>query len=98
MLGLLWMDDSEATVAKKVEDAAQRYRVRLGKAPTLCYANPADVPESLIVKGIRVEPRRNILRHHFLVGCDAAAEKKPTAKAAEKGARAAEAREWGMVA
>lgn len=82
MFGLLWMDDSEVAVTKKVEDAAQRYRVRFGTPATLCYANPADVPEGLVVKGIRVEPRRNILRHHFLVGCDAKAEQKPADKAA----------------
>ncbi len=68
MLGLLWMDDSDATLAKKIAEAAQGYRARFGVAATLCYASPADVPEAVTVGGIVVEPRPNMLRHHFLVG------------------------------
>lgn len=71
MLGLMWMDDSDAAVARKIEDAAKRYRVRFGDAATLCYANPADVAEEMVIKGVRVEPRRNILRNHFFVGREA---------------------------
>lgn len=74
MLGVLWMDDSDAALAKKIGDAAQRYRTRFGVAATRCYANSADVPEPTTVGGLRVEPRANILPHHFLVGRDAASE------------------------
>jgi len=68
MVGILWMDDSDIEIATKIKDAAQRYRSRFGEAATLCYANPADVPEATTLGGVRVEPRLNILRHHFLVG------------------------------
>jgi hypothetical protein len=75
MLGILWMDDSDTTLAKKIGDAAQRYRARFGQAATLCYANPAEVPEPTVIGGLRVEPRSNILRHHILVGRSATSEK-----------------------
>lgn len=68
MLGILWLDDSNATLAQKIGDAAQRYRARFGQVATVCYANPMDVPEPTVLVGLRVEPRPNILRHHFLVG------------------------------
>jgi hypothetical protein len=68
MLGVLWLDDSDSPLARKVAEAAQCYRLRFGAPPLLCYANPADVSEVTVLGGIRVEPRPNILRHHFLVG------------------------------
>jgi hypothetical protein len=68
MLGILWLDDTDSPVARKVAEAAQCYRLRFGTAPLLCYANPADVSEVTVLGGVRVEPRLNILRHHFLVG------------------------------
>jgi hypothetical protein len=71
MLGVLWMDDSDAALAKKIGDAAQRYRARFGEKATRCYASPKDVSEAVIIGGVRVEPRSNILPHHFLVGRDA---------------------------
>ncbi|MBA3532286.1 MAG: hypothetical protein H0T73_10230 [Ardenticatenales bacterium] len=75
MVGILWMDDSEVEIAQKIKEAAQRYRSRFGEAATLCYANAKDVPEATTINGISVEPRLNILRHHFLVGRKTAEEK-----------------------
>lgn len=81
MRGVLWMDDSASDLAKKLNDAATCYRMRFGAAATLCYANPADVPEAVTIGKVRVEPRRNIQRHYFLVG-RAAADEVPSEKAA----------------
>ncbi len=82
MIGVLWMDDSGSELAKKVRDAAKCYRNRFGVAATLCYANPADVGEITSVDKIRVEPRGNILRYHFLVGSDPHAAARLEEKAA----------------
>ncbi|MDQ4075024.1 MAG: hypothetical protein M3220_02120 [Chloroflexota bacterium] len=64
------MDDSNVPLLKKVRDAANCYHARFGEPATLCYANPVDVPEPTTIQGLRVEPRRNIRPHHFLVGRD----------------------------
>lgn len=64
------MDDTDSDLKKKVRDAANCYRTRFGVAATLCYANPKDVPEVVVIGQLRVEPRRNIRPHHFLVGRD----------------------------
>ena len=34
MIGLLWMDDSDVDVTKKVREAARRFTVRLGEPAT----------------------------------------------------------------
>lgn len=68
MIGILWMDDGEREVAWKIKEAAKCYQSRFGSAATICYANPKDVAEAQLIAGLRVEPRRNILPHHFLVG------------------------------
>ncbi|MCB0076984.1 MAG: hypothetical protein KDD73_06125 [Anaerolineales bacterium] len=68
MTGILWLDDSDVEVTKKIRDAARCYQVKLGEPATLCYANPSDVPEAMRVGQMVVEPRMNIRPHHFLVG------------------------------
>lgn len=70
MTGILWLDDSSQPLAKKIGDAANCYRSRFGAPATLCYANPNDLAEPTVIGAIRVEPRRNVPRNHYLVGRD----------------------------
>ena len=68
--GLLWYDnDPKRSLSVKVDQAVTRYRARFGHKPTVCYLNEADLNgHEDEVRGIRLETRPNVLRHHLLVG------------------------------
>lgn len=67
--GLLWFDsDPRRKLADKVSQAATRYQVRFGRRPTVCYLNEADLNGAGEVKGIRLQAKSNVLRHHFWIG------------------------------
>ena len=70
--GLLWFDnDPRRRVTDKVNQAATRYQVKFGRRPTICYLNEADLDgESKEVKGVRLHPAPNVLRHHYWVGVE----------------------------
>ena len=70
VVGLLWFDDDPGkTLGQKVEKAVRRYTEKFGRQPTVCYVHPSmlnghgPVP----VAGVRLAPRRSVLRDHFLV-------------------------------
>ncbi len=68
--GLLWFDDDPAhDLARKVGDAALRYRLKLGRRPNVCYVNPAEKGLTVQkVAGVTVKPLASVLPHHFWVG------------------------------
>ncbi len=70
--GLLWFDDdSQRKLADKIDRAATRYRAKFGRRPTTCYVNAAEFDGQVQqVNGIRLQPKTNILRHHFWIGVD----------------------------
>jgi alkyl sulfatase BDS1-like metallo-beta-lactamase superfamily hydrolase len=77
--GLLWFDnDPNREMARKIEDAARRYKERFGVAPNICYVNQAALGEGelrLALQGnqaalLRVVPASNVLLHHFWVGVE----------------------------
>jgi hypothetical protein len=44
-IGMLWFDnDNKLELAAKVKRAAQYYRSKYGKTPTLCYVHPSMLP------------------------------------------------------
>jgi hypothetical protein len=70
-VGLLWYDDSQADLAAKVQEAAERYREKFGRRPNRCYVNPASLPgkgKVLSLDGIKVLTSPTILPNHFWVG------------------------------
>jgi hypothetical protein len=79
--GLLWYDnDPKRSLSVKVDQAVTRYRARFGRKPTVCYLNEVDLNgHAGEVKGIRLQPKSNVLRHHLLVGEES---KSPSTKAA----------------
>ena len=68
--GLLWYDsDPSATLAEKVARAAACYRHKHGRPPNHCFVHPSLLegdPRQL--DGVRVEPLRTVLPHHFWIG------------------------------
>ena len=79
--GLLWYDnDPKRSLSAKVDQAVTRYRARFGRKPTVCYLNEVDLNgHTEEVKGIRLQSKSNVLRHHLLVGEE---NNSPAAKAA----------------
>jgi len=97
--GLLWYDaDSQASLPDKVARAAQRYRQKLGRCPTLCYVHPTVLGggelelacrlDGGITIRVRMVASAQVLPHHFWLG-------EEEASAAGKPARAADHREEG---
>lgn len=68
--GMLWYDDDKKrTLEEKVELAADFYRQKFGRAPTLCLVNPRSMnggPER--IAKIELRSAHNVLLHHFWVG------------------------------
>ncbi|MBN1219238.1 MAG: hypothetical protein JXM69_09950 [Anaerolineae bacterium] len=70
--GLLWFDnDPRRKLSDKIGQAVTRYQVKFGRRPTVCYLNVAELNgESGEIKGIRLQPASNVLRHHFWIGVE----------------------------
>jgi hypothetical protein len=70
--GLLWYDnDPQRKVVDKIQRAAERYRARLHRKPTVCYLNAKDLDGELEeIDGLHIKAVTNILPHHFLVGVE----------------------------
>jgi hypothetical protein len=68
--GLLWYDnDPQRRIEEKIRHAAQRYQEKFGRAPDICYVNPAMLAQvQEPVSHLQVVGKPNILPHHFLVG------------------------------
>jgi len=77
--GLLWYDaDSLTSLPDKVARAAQRYRQKLGRCPTLCYVHPAALGDGELELACRLDggmtirvrlvSAAQVLRHHFWLG------------------------------
>ena len=77
-VGMLWFDnDPKAGLDTKIERAANYYREKYGRYPTLCFVHPSMIPKSSvntepasIVKagGLDVRPTRSVLPNHFWIG------------------------------
>lgn len=97
--GLLWYDaDPQAGLPEKVERAAQRYRQKLGRCPTVCYLHPAalDAAEPVVdccldggtTAHVRLVAAAQVLPHHFWLGEE---DTPATGRAAQKVDRPGEA-------
>jgi hypothetical protein len=78
-VGMLWFDnDPKAGLAIKIERAADYFRSKYGRNPTLCYVHPsmlpasptptAEQPANLKAGGLEVRPTRSVLPNHFWIG------------------------------
>ncbi len=68
--GLLWFDaDPKRDLTEKVARAADRYQVKFGRRPNLCYVHTSALELSSVeLGGVRVVGAENVLRHHFWIG------------------------------
>lgn len=74
--GLLWFDaDPKRDLADKVARAADRYQFKFGRRPNLCYVHSSMLDGSTVeFSGVRLVPAHNVLKHHFWIGIEEAAE------------------------
>lgn len=69
--GLLWFDANPKTdLADKVARAADRYRVKFGQRPTVCYIHESQINGVEEVGGVRLVGAHNILKYHFWIGIE----------------------------
>ena len=108
-VGMLWFDnDSHAGLASRVARAADYYRTKYGRAPTLCYVHPSmlagvtgdsggDGGDARWMAGeIEVRGYRSLMPNHFWIGIGGAADSQTgSASRVEKSLpAAAPAGEW----
>jgi hypothetical protein len=70
-------------LAEKVARAADRYRLKFGRRPNLCYVNSSTLDRvsaelaatsPVELNGVRLVPADNVLKHHFWIGVEELAE------------------------
>lgn len=64
---MLWHDDSPKPLTERISRAADYYRSKYGKTPTLCLI-PIDEVIDGTPEGISLEARANVLPCHLMVG------------------------------
>ena len=71
-VGLLWFDDSDRDLHKKVLGAIGCYKKKCGISPNVCYVHPSALVDNgnVQVDGVRVEGKSTVLREHFWVGVE----------------------------
>lgn len=70
--GMLWFDNSTATLQLKVEKAAEYYFKKYGRKANLVLVHPAmlenkPAPE---IKGLTIRPYRPVLNGHIWIGIE----------------------------
>jgi hypothetical protein len=67
--GMLWFDNSQATITVKIQNAMDYYAKKYGRTPDLCLVHPSMIekqkPE---IEGLTVQPYRPVLPGHIWVG------------------------------
>lgn len=75
--GMLWYDDDkQCTLEDKVRKAAEYYRQKYGRNPTLCLVNPklavvtrpGNGSSLKQIDAVELRTAQNILLHHFWIG------------------------------
>ena len=77
--GMLWFDNSNATVQTKVMKAIAYYMKKYGRKPDLCLMNPVTIgKETVDIDGLNVRPYRPVLPGHIWIGIEDKETETPT--------------------
>jgi len=69
--GMLWFDDSSATLNSKIQKAADYYHKKYGRLPDLCLVHPNMLKDvKLDEEKITVRPYRPVLPGHIWIGVE----------------------------
>lgn len=73
-LGMLWFDNSQVSLDKKISKAVEYYQKKYGRSPDLCLVHPGSLTEQNkpLVKllSITVRPYRPVLPGHLWIGIE----------------------------
>lgn len=80
-IGMLWFDNSPGDdLPIKVKRAADYYRGKYGRMPTVCFVHPTMVSgaepgeatqvNEIMSDGIRIKKNRSIMPNHFWMGVE----------------------------
>lgn len=84
-IGMLWFDESSASLNERVQRAADFYAEKYGEKPTLCMVNPAMLESGNgDLNGIRLRGARAVMPDHFWIGIDESDRKTRTENGKEK--------------
>ncbi len=69
-IGMLWFDnDSKVDLSRKLEKAANYYRMKYKQDPNLCYVHPSMISGEHVKAGkISVCSNKTIIPNHFWIG------------------------------
>jgi len=70
--GLLWFDNSNDSLEKKIQKAAEYYHKKYGRLPDLCLVHPSMLKDAKQdeEKKIVVRPYRPVLPGHIWIGIE----------------------------
>ena len=69
--GMLWFDDSQITLKKKIQNAMEYYHKKYGRVPDLCLVHPNMLKDTkLEEEQITVRPYRPVLPGHIWIGVE----------------------------
>lgn len=69
--GMLWFDNSNATVETKLKKAIDYYEKKYGRKPDLCLLNPKTLgKEKPNIDGLNVRPYKPVLPGHIWIGIE----------------------------
>jgi len=71
--GMLWFDNSNTTLAQKIQKAAAYYEKKYGRKPDLCLVHPSMfLPDTGVGEGmsLTVRPYRPVLPGHIWIGIE----------------------------
>lgn len=70
--GMLWFDNSSASLSSKIRKAADYYQKKYGRAPELCLVHPSMITKGQApeMEGITVRPWRPVLPGHLWIGVE----------------------------
>jgi len=71
--GMLWFDNSQATLNVKIQKAVDYYHKKYGRIPDLCLVHPSMLEKDqskLEVNKLIVRPYRPVLPGHIWIGIE----------------------------
>lgn len=71
-IGMMWFDnDPKTDLTAKIERAAEFYKSKYGRIPTLCLVNPKSLTEGMSISGnIAVRSQTMVLPGHLWIGLE----------------------------
>lgn len=70
-VGMLWFDDSPASLSDKLNQAVAYYRQKYGHGPTHCLVNPKTLGgDKGKISGVVVREAHNVMPNHYWIGTD----------------------------